>query len=86
MEPRRADTGQIAGQKYDVKMKYVLQALIKSIESSPLARTSSPKVDWDPYPMNAEKGEILTQDYLWPVKSTALSLPVWIADMIVGTW
>ena len=49
-------------------MKYVLEVLIESIEGSPLARASTPKVTWDPYPLNnPEKGTKLNQDYLWPV-------------------
>ena len=50
-------------------MKYVLQALNKSIKDSPLARTNTAKVTWDPYPLasSVEKGSSLSQDYLWGV-------------------
>lgn len=59
---------QVGSKRHELKMKYVLRALIKSIEQSPLARTSTPQVNWDPYPLsNPDKGTELTQDYLWAV-------------------
>lgn len=49
-------------------MVHVLTALIQELRASPLMRSSTPKVNWDPYPMNDPVAEAeLTQDYLWPV-------------------
>ena len=57
----------VGTKQYDLKMKYVLQALLKDLEATPLSRTSEAKVDWDPYPRNnPARGTVLTQDYLWP--------------------
>jgi pyruvate decarboxylase len=59
---------QIGGRKYNLKMKYVLRALVKTLEQRPLARSTIAKVQWDPYPLSSveQKGP-LTQDYLWAV-------------------
>ena len=63
-----AGIAQIGKQRFEVKMVHVLNALISNLEQSPLSRTSSAVVTWDPYPMNdPEKESQLTQDYLWPV-------------------
>ncbi|KAK6442436.1 hypothetical protein LTR95_001308, partial [Oleoguttula sp. CCFEE 5521] len=52
--------------QYDLKMIYVLRALIQSIKEKPLARAAS-KITWNAYPKNDPKPEAaLTQDYLWP--------------------
>lgn len=60
----------IETQKYDLKMVHVLRALIKDLETKPLARASVAKVDWNPYPANDPEKEVkLTQDYLWPVST-----------------
>ncbi|KAK5170688.1 Pyruvate decarboxylase 1 [Saxophila tyrrhenica] len=62
----------IGAKKFLLKMKYLLRALIKSLEDKPLARTSTAKVDWDPYPLaNIEKSPKLTQDYLWAATSSS---------------
>ena len=67
---RMSDTLQIGSEKYDLKMRYVLRALVQSIEASSLARASIPKVTWDPHPLdNPEKGTKTTQDYLRAVCS-----------------
>ena len=67
---RMSDTLQIGSKKYDLKMRYVLRALVQSIEASSFARASIPKVTWDPHPLdNPEKGTKTTQDYLWAVCS-----------------
>jgi len=63
----------VGTEKYDLKMVYVLRALIKALEAKLLARTSGAKVEWNPYPANdPEEEEKLTQDYLWPVRSLYL--------------
>jgi pyruvate decarboxylase len=52
-------------------MVHVLTALVQDLKKSPLARASTPAVNWDPYPMNnPEKEPQLTQDYLWAVGVT----------------
>jgi pyruvate decarboxylase len=51
-------------------MEYVLKAIVRSLEESPIARVSSPEVTWDPYPQdNPSREAHLTQDYLWPVRA-----------------
>nr|OQO17421.1 hypothetical protein B0A51_16119 [Rachicladosporium sp. CCFEE 5018] len=51
--------------QYDLKMVYVLRALIESIKEKPLARAAA-KVTWKPFPENDPKPEsALTQDYPW---------------------
>lgn len=63
-----AGIAQIGKQRFEVKMVHVLNALVGNLKQSPLSRTSTPSVTWDPYPMNdPEKEPQLTQDYLWPV-------------------
>jgi pyruvate decarboxylase len=56
----------IGRERFDVKMKYVLEELISALKEKPIA----PKqrgVSWDPYPTDDIKKEaILTQDWLWP--------------------
>ncbi|OQO04459.1 hypothetical protein B0A48_09381 [Cryoendolithus antarcticus] len=55
----------IGKMQYDLKMVYVLRALIESIKEKPLNRAAA-KVTWKPYPENDPKPEsALTQDYLW---------------------
>jgi hypothetical protein len=67
----------VGTKKYDLKMKYLLRALVKSLEAKPLARTSTIEVDWDAYPLaspdSIKKTPELSQDYLWGV-STLYSL------------
>jgi hypothetical protein len=59
---------QIGKQRFDVKMVHVLNALVQDLKKSLLVRASTPKIDWDPYPMNnPEREPQLTQDYLWAV-------------------
>lgn len=54
-------------------MVHVLDALVTDLKKHPLTRTSTPSVNWDPYPMNSpERPAHLTQDYLWPVSSYPL--------------
>ncbi|KAK6432210.1 Pyruvate decarboxylase 1 [Oleoguttula sp. CCFEE 5521] len=52
--------------QHNLKMLYVLRALVQSIKEKPLARSAS-KLTWEAYPENDPKPEAaLTQDYLWP--------------------
>lgn len=69
----------IAGQKVELKMKYLLQALIKDFKATPF---SSPvKVAWDPFPLRNLPAEgPLTQDFLW----NALSKFFLPGDCIIG--
>jgi len=55
----------IGGVRYDVKMKYVLEALLENLQKSPVKHTMK-AVSWNPYPLDyPPRKSILTQDYLW---------------------
>lgn len=47
----------------------MLKNLLSDLKASPLTRTSTAKVTWDPYPNKPEyqPKEKLTQDFIWPV-------------------
>ncbi len=63
----------VGAKKYLLKMKYVLQALVRSLEKTPIQRSNVQKVEWDPYPLaNVEKTPKLTQDYLWAASRHSL--------------
>ena len=70
----------IAGtKKVDLKMKYLLQALIDEFTTKPVSHEA--KVIWDPYPMRKLPASgPLTQDFLWNALSDFF-LP---GDCIVG--
>jgi pyruvate decarboxylase len=69
----------IGGKKIELKMKYLLQALISDIKQKPL--TSAFSVTWDPYPLRSLPATgNLTQDFLW----NALSEFFQSGDVIVG--
>ncbi|KUJ13706.1 putative pyruvate decarboxylase [Mollisia scopiformis] len=53
-----------AGVRYDVKMKYVLEALLSNLSSEPLS-TKSHTLSWTPYAAPSSRPSHLTQDYLW---------------------
>lgn len=56
----------IADRRFDVKMKSVLQALIKDLKQTPLRRQTEAKMTWDPYPNEHIRSQgPLTQDFLW---------------------
>lgn len=70
-----AGIAQIGKQRFEAKMVHILNALVSSLRQSPLSRTSTAKITWDPYSMNDPQKEAqLTQDYLWPVGVSALIL------------
>ncbi|KAE8448985.1 hypothetical protein EG329_008573 [Mollisiaceae sp. DMI_Dod_QoI] len=54
----------VGGVRYDVKMKYVLQALLDDLKSTPLNIKSQP-LTWKPYISSPPRKEMLSQDYLW---------------------
>jgi pyruvate decarboxylase len=69
----------IGGKKIELKMKYLLRALIENIKQKPL--TSTFNVTWDPYPLRSLPATgNLTQDFLW----NALSKFFQPGDVIVG--
>ncbi|KAL9094993.1 MAG: hypothetical protein Q9165_002595 [Trypethelium subeluteriae] len=57
---------EISSQTFDVKTKYVLQALIHSLQQAPLRRKTEAKMTWNPYPERhiTTRGP-LTQDFVW---------------------
>ncbi|KAI9690356.1 MAG: hypothetical protein M1822_009318 [Bathelium mastoideum] len=56
----------IADQQFDVKMKYLLQALIKDLKETPLKRSTESRLIWEAYPNEHIKFKgPLTQDFLW---------------------
>ncbi|KAN0110591.1 putative pyruvate decarboxylase [Hyaloscypha variabilis] len=55
----------IGGVRHDVKMKYVLEALLANLKQNPLDYKMK-AVTWEPYPLQHPPREAqLTQDYLW---------------------
>lgn len=65
---------------YPVKMKYVLQALVKNLSQNPLSKPME-KVDWNPYPISSlSSSDALRQDFLWP----ALSSFFRPGDIVIG--
>ncbi|KAL9078177.1 MAG: hypothetical protein Q9157_002900 [Trypethelium eluteriae] len=56
----------ISNQMFDVKTKYVLRALIHSLQRAPLHRKTGSKMAWDPYPeRDISPHGPLTQDFMW---------------------
>jgi pyruvate decarboxylase len=69
----------IGGRKIELKMKYLLEALIENFKAKPFEPTL--KVTWDPYPLRNLPGTgPLTQDFLW----NALSKFFQPGDCIIG--
>ena len=69
---------QVGKQRFELKMVHVLTALIEDLKKSPLSRTSTPTISWDPYPMNdPEREKQLTQDYLWLVRVAQIAIDRW---------
>lgn len=69
----------IAGKKIELKMKYLLKALIENFKSKPF--DTAVKVTWDPFPLkDLPASGPLKQDFLW----NALSKFFQPGDCIIG--
>jgi pyruvate decarboxylase len=55
----------IGEKKFDLKMKYLVKALVDDLKANPLNRTNEVAVTWDPYPVKGTSTGKLTQDFLW---------------------
>jgi len=59
-------TVDVLGIKYAVKMKYVLQRLVRDLQTAG-TKVAQQTISWDPYPGDQpDVPDKLTQDFLWP--------------------